>query len=65
VDHRPAGEGEQRLRASFPFHGRQPVKAILVNRIVDALGKVGLQLGRRDRNAVEQQDKVEAVLMVG
>ena len=60
---RPAGEGQQRLGGLALGLG-MAVEAILVDRVADALREVGLQLGRRHRQAVEEQHQVDAVLVV-
>ena len=61
---RPAGEGEDRLRRVAPGQLRQAVEAVLVHRVLDALGVVRLELGGGDRDAVEEQHEVEAVLVM-
>ena len=63
VHQRPAGERQQRLGGLALGLG-QPVEAVLVDRVADALGEVGLQLDRRHRQAVQEQHQVDAVLVV-
>ena len=59
----PLGKRQQRL-GGLPFGLRLAVEAVLVDRVVDALGEVGLQLDRGHRQAVEEQHEVDAVLVV-
>ena len=59
----PMRKGQQRL-GGLALGVRQAVEAVLVDRVADALREVGLQLHRRDRHAVEEQHKVDAVLVV-
>ena len=54
---------QQRL-GQLPLVARVAVKAVLVNRIANALGKVRFQLHRGHRQAVEEQYQVDAVLVV-
>jgi hypothetical protein len=63
VDQRPVGEGEQRL-GSLALGVREAVEAVLVDGVVDALREVGLELDGSDRQAVEEEDHVDAVLVV-
>ena len=44
---------------------RVAVEAVLVDGVVDALGEVGLELDGRDREAVEEEHEVDAVLVCG
>ena len=60
---RAAGEGQQRL-GGLALGAGEAVEAILVDRVVDALREVGLQLDRGHRQAVEEQHQVDAVLVV-
>ena len=60
---RPVGKGQQRL-GGLALGARQAVKAILVDRVADALGEVGLQFHRGHRQAVEEKHEVDAVLVV-
>ena len=61
---RPAWEAEDRLRDVLARRLRGPVVAILVHRILDTLGVVGLEFRGGHRDAVQEQHQVEAVLMV-
>jgi len=63
VDEGTAGEGEERLRR-LPLRLRIAVVAILVDCVAHALGEVGLQFRRRHGDAVEEEDEVDAVLVV-
>ena len=60
----PLGKGQQRLGV-LALRLRVAVEAILVDRVLNALREVGLQLGGRDRHAVEEQHQVDAVLVRG
>ena len=51
VDQRPARPAEQQLRR-FLFRLRVAVEAVLVDRVLYALGEIGLELCRGDRDAV-------------
>jgi hypothetical protein len=63
MDEGAAGEGQERLdRPALRF--RVAVVAVLVDRVADALGEVRLQLRRRHGQAVEEEDEIEAVLVV-
>ena len=63
MDQGAAGEREERL-GGLAFGAGMAVKAVLVNGVADALGEIGLQLGGGDGDAVEEEDEVEAVLVV-
>ena len=58
----PLGKLKQRLGV-LALRLRVAVEAVLVDRVLDALGEVGLQLDRRDRQAVEEEDQVERILV--
>ena len=55
---RPGPERQQR----FPLG--QPVVLVLQHRVGDVLGEVGLQLGRRHRDAVDEEHQVDAVAVL-
>ena len=57
-----AGKAQQRFGV-LALGLRMPVEAVLVDRVLDALGKVGLQLDGRDRQAIKEEDEVKAVLI--
>ncbi len=63
MDQRPAGKGQQRLGGLALGPGKA-IEAILVDRVADALREVGLEFGRRHRQAVQEQHQVDAVLVV-
>ena len=56
-------ERQQRL-GSLALRTRQSVKTVLVNRVVNALGKVGLQLHCGHWQAIEEEHKINGVLVV-
>ena len=62
MDERPARKAQQRLGV-LAFRLRVAVEAVLVDRVLDALGEVGLQFDGRDGQAVEEEDEVERVLV--
>ena len=59
MDERAAREGEQRF-GILALGPRQPVEAILIDGVFNALGEVGLQFDGRNRQAVEEQHEVES-----
>ena len=63
MDQRPAGEGKERL-GGLALGPGLAIEAILVDRVADALREVGLEFGRRHRQAVQEQHQVDAVLVV-
>ena len=63
VDQGPAREAEQWL-GGLAFRLRSAVEAVLVDGVADALGEVRLELDGGNRDAVEEEDQVEAVLVV-
>ena len=63
VHHRTARKRQQRL-GGLALGIRHAVKAILIDRVVDALCEVGLEFRRGHRNAVQEQHEVDAVLVV-
>ncbi|MNS11096.1 hypothetical protein D3C72_426280 [compost metagenome] len=64
VHQRAPGEAQQGLRLAALGVG-MAVETILVDGVADGLGEVGLQLRRRDRDAVQIQHQVQAVLIGG
>ena len=60
---RAVGKRQQRL-GGLALWAAAAVKAILVDGVADALGEIGLQFDRGDRQAVEEQHEVDAVLVV-
>ena len=56
-------KGQQRFRV-LTFGRRVPVESVLVHCIVDALREISFQFYRRDGNAVQEQHKIDAVLIV-
>jgi hypothetical protein len=62
MDKRPAWKAQERLSV-LAFCLWVAVEAVLVDRILDALGEIGLQFDRRDRQSVEEEDEVECVLV--
>ena len=60
---RPLGERQQRL-GGLPFRARQAVEPILVDGVFDALREIRFQLHRGHGQAVQEQHKVDAVLVV-
>ena len=63
MDKGPTGERQQRF-GGLALRPWETVEAVLVYGVLYALRKVGLELDGRDRNAVEEQHQVEAVLVV-
>ena len=63
MNQRPVGKGEQRL-GGLALGPWMAIEAILVDRVADALREVGLELGRRHRQTVQEQHQVDAVLVV-
>ena len=61
VDKCPIGEREQWL-CVLSLRSRKAVEAILVDGIGNRLGEVGLQFDRRDRDTIEEQPQIDAVL---
>jgi len=60
-----AGSGESEIRRYMLENDLvEAVKAVLVYGVADALGEVGLQLRRGDRNAVQEEHQVNGVLVV-
>jgi hypothetical protein len=64
VDQGAVGKREQRLGGLAFEEPRIAVKSVLVDGVADALGKVGLQLGRGHGQAVEEEHQIDAVLVV-
>src|ERR1017187_9452017 len=62
VNQRAARKAEQRFGGLPPGLG-MPVKAVLVDGILHALGEVGLQFDCGDGQAIEEEGDVEAVLI--
>ena len=56
-----AREGQEGL-AHASLRLGMPIKSVLVDGITHALGEVGLQLGRRHRDAIEEQHDVQGIL---
>jgi hypothetical protein len=63
VDQRAAVEAQERL-GRLALRVRQAVEAVLVDRVADRLLEVGLELDRRDRQAVQKQHLIDAVGVV-
>ena len=63
MDEGTAGEGKEWL-GRLAFGVGDAIEAVLVDRVTDALREIGLQLGRGDGDAVEDEDQVEAILVV-
>ncbi len=59
MDECPVRERQERL-GRLTLRLRVPVEAVLVDRVLDGLGEVGLQLDRGDRDPVQEEGKVEA-----
>ena len=57
-----AWEAQQRLPV-LALGMRRPVEPILVHGVLNALGEVRLELDGRDRQAVQEEDEVDAVLV--
>ena len=55
-----AAEGQQRLVLVLGVPG-QPVLAVLLDGVIDVLREVGLEFDGRDRQAVDEQDQVDAL----
>ncbi len=64
VDQRPALEGEKRLGGLGDWVPRRAVVLVLPDGVVDRLCEVGLQFGGGDREAVDEEDEVDAVIVV-
>ena len=62
VNHRPARERQQRFRV-LSLRLRITVQPVLIDRIVDALGEIGFQFDRGDRDSVQEQHQIDAVLI--
>ena len=62
MDERPVRKAQERLGV-LAFRLRVAVEAVLVDRVLDALGEIGLQFDGRDRQAVEEENEVERVLV--
>lgn len=63
VHERAARKRQERLGALSLRRG-QAVEPVLIDRVVDRLREVGLQFSRCDRDAVEEQDEVQAILVL-
>jgi len=63
VDERTARQAEQRL-GPLPLRLRVAVEPVLVDGVFDPLGKVRLQFGRGDGDAVQEQHEIDAVLVM-
>jgi hypothetical protein len=64
MDERAAREGQQGLRRALAFRFGVPVEAVLIHRVLDRLGEVGLQLAGRDGPNRSGTAPVQAVLVV-
>jgi hypothetical protein len=62
MHHCAAWEVQQRLPV-LAFGVRRPVEPILVHGVLNALGEVCLELDGRGRQAVQEEDEVDAVLV--
>jgi len=62
---RAAREVQQRFGKRLALRLGDAVETVLVHRRVDVLGEIGLELGGRHRNAVEEQHQVDDVVVVG
>ena len=58
----PLGKAQQRLGV-LAFRLRVAVEAVLVDRVLNALGEIGLQFDGRDGQAVEEENEVERILV--
>jgi hypothetical protein len=63
VDEGAAGPVQERL-GGFALRLRVAVEAVLVDGILDALREVGLEFNRGDRDTVQEQDEIDAVLVL-
>ena len=63
VHQRAARERQERLRR-LALGVRRSVEAVLLDRVADTLGEVGLQLDGRDWQAVQEQHQIDRVLVV-
>ena len=62
VNHRTTGKRQQRFRV-LSLRLRVTVQPILIDRIVDALSEIGFQFDRGDRDSVQEQHQINAVLI--
>ena len=64
VHQRPVGEAQQRFRLSLTLGLRVAIKAVLIDGILHRLGEVGLDFDGGDRDAIQEQHQIDAVLVV-
>lgn len=58
------GETQQGFGAALSFRTRLAVEAVLIDRIFHRLSKIGFQLRRGHRNAVQKQPQIDGVFVM-